>query len=128
LGCLFVLHTNPFSSSLPSIYPLSLSYRNHSNTASTHQLGTPTAPNKTAFIAGSLVLTTTMTQSPVTIENVIHSCTEIALRYVTADTPPIRGIDILYTGVESGKKVLERAYAEFDNIADLVGRGLYPCA
>jgi hypothetical protein len=92
------------------------------------QLGTPTATNKTAFLAGALVLTTSSTQSPVTMENVIHSCTEIALRYVTADTPPIRGIDILYTGVVGGVKVLESACAEFDNVADLVGRGLWPCA
>jgi hypothetical protein len=66
-----------------------------------------------------------MTQAPITVENVIHSCSDIAYRYKTADVPPIQGLDILYT--QERTHLIEKAFGEFNNLADLVSRGLYPC-
>jgi hypothetical protein len=49
-----------------------------------------------------------MTKAPITVENVIHSCNDIAYRYKMADVPPIQGLDILHT--QERTHLMEKAF------------------
>ena len=88
--------------------------------------GETTAPSKAAFIAASVNLTTSSPQPAITVENIMHSCDEIAFRWVSAAAPvPVQGIDILV--IQKGTNLIEKDYSEFDNVADLVNVKAFPC-
>lgn len=89
------------------------------------QEGALTAPNKRDFLAASYELTTSAVQPPITVENIMHSCDEIAFRWVTTAAVPVQGIDILY--IRKGSNLIEKDYSEFNNLADVVSAGAFPC-
>lgn len=94
-------------------------------TGSSFQEGALTAPNKRDFLAASYELTTSAVQPPITVENIMHSCDEIAFRWVTTAAVPVQGIDILY--IRKGSNLIEKDYSEFNNLADVVSAGAFPC-
>ena len=86
--------------------------------------GALTAPSKQAFLAASYNLTTSAPQPNITVLDVMHSCREIAFRWRSESVPvTVQGIDVLVT--EDG--LIHADYSEFDNVADLVNAGLWPC-
>jgi hypothetical protein len=90
------------------------------------QPGQLTAPSKDIFLAATYNLTTSSPQPAIDVLNIYHTCDEITFRW-RAEAKPLgpQGIDILI--IQKGSFLIETDYSEFNNAADLVNAGVFPC-